>query len=145
VTWQSTADESGKLHSAKLSFAAAGHRAWSYDFAYEDDRLASARHRISSWSFAGGDVDHPKTHDVVVERRYELSAGKLTQCTERRAEGAGDAIEQLVQDAGAKDLACKHGAPLIELARHARQPVASADIAWLTAACESDKSSALKL
>lgn len=145
ATWQSAADEGGKAETAKLTFAAAGHRAWSYDFAYEGGVLASARHRISSWSFAGGDVDHPKTHDKVVDRRYELDAGKLASCTERRAEGAGDAVEQLVQDAPAKDIDCKQGAALVELAAHAARPIAGADVAWLSAACESDKSSGLKL
>ncbi len=107
--------------------------------------LTSARHRISSWSFAGGDVDHPRTHDKVVERRYELEAGRLSACAERRAEGAGDAIEQLVQDAREESISCERAAPIIELARHAAQPTASAEIGWLTAACESDRSSGLEL
>ena len=145
ATWQGVANAGAKHQTAKLTFAAAGHRAWSYDFAYEGGVLTSARHRISSWSFAGGDVDHPKTRDTVVERRYELESGTLASCTERRAEGAGDAIEQLVRDARAKDIDCKQGAPLLELAAHAAQPIAGADVAWLSASCESDKSSSLKL
>jgi hypothetical protein len=145
ATWQSAASDDGKIKTATLSFAAAGHRAWSYDFAYEGGVLASARHRISSWSFAGGDVDHPKTHDKAVERRYALEAGKLVSCTERRAQGSGDAIEQLVQDASAKDIPCEQGAPVVALAEQAAQPYATADTAWLATACESDTSSGLKL
>jgi len=145
ATWHNTTSGDAKPQRATLTFAAAGHRAWSYDFAYERGVLTSARHRISSWSFAGGDVDHPKTHDKVIERRYELEAGKLSVCTERRAEGAGDAIEQLVQGAREKKLACEHAAPIVELAQHAAQPMASTDTAWLAAACESDKSSGLEL
>jgi hypothetical protein len=145
ATWQSDAGDEAKPKTAKLTFAAAGHRAWSYDFAYEDGVLTSARHRISSWSFAGGDVDQPKTHDKVVERRYELDAGKLAACTERRAEGASDAVEQLVQDAPEKKISCEQGTQVVALAQHAVQPIASADTAWLDAACESDKSSGLKL
>lgn len=145
ATWQSAAGDDAKPRTAKLTFAAAGHRAWTYDFTYEGGVLTSARHRISSWSFAGGDVDHPKTHEKVVERRYELEAGKLAACGERRAEGAGDAIEQLVQDAREKKVPCEQGAPVVALAQHAAQPTATADTAWLDAACESDKSSGLKL
>lgn len=145
ATWQRTAGDGVNAQSAKLTFAAAGHRAWTYDFTYEGGVLASARHRISSWSFAGGDVDHPNTHDKLVERRYQLEAGKLAKCTERRAEGDGDAVEQLVQEARDRTIACAQGEPIVALAQHAAQPLANADVAWLDAACESDKSSGLKL
>lgn len=63
----------------------------------------------------------------------------------RRAQGAGDAIERLVQDARAEKIDCKQAAPVIELAALAAQPIASADTAWLDDACQSDKSSGLKL
>jgi hypothetical protein len=145
ATWQSAAKQGAEPQTSKISFAAAGHREWSYDFTYEGGALASARHRISSWSFAGGHVDHPNTQAKVVERRYELAAGKLVTCTERRAQGASDAIEQLVEDARAKDIECKQGAALVELAAHASQPVVDADIGWLATACTSDKSSGFKL
>jgi hypothetical protein len=145
ATWQSAAGDDATSKTAKLSFAAAGHRAWTYDFEYESDVLASARHRISSWSFAGGDVNDPNTHDKVIERHYELAGGKLVTCSERRAEGAGDEIEQLVRDAPAKKIPCEQGAAVISLGRHAAQPITSADTTWLKAACESDESSGLKL
>ena len=145
ATWHNTTRGDAKRSNATLTFAAAGHRAWSYDFVYEGGVLTSARHRISSWSFAGGDVDHPRTHDKVMERRYELEAGRLSACTERRAEGAGDAIEQLVQDAREKKISCEQAAPIVELARHAAQSMASAETGWLTAACESDRSSGFEL